>query len=246
MNFLGRFLRSIVTILPSALPGWLLANYAWHLICHDISCKGISTILLLTGVVLLLWSLIVFVLSLFEKEKKEDYDMWKRFRINLLSITPNILFHAALFGVMLYCCMALIIPHINAPGAGKEARLFVWVIIAVPIYELTRVFERKKSIAERPAESNDILSKYVQQPATPGWKLYGGIYLQTFLTFGIWYGVLFFLLPYTSLLTGHINDLSLVVVAIIAIVSFLLLKLFKQTEKTLRARGIVHWNSSYY
>ncbi|NII24603.1 hypothetical protein HB364_05920 [Pseudoflavitalea sp. X16] len=253
MNFLQRMARSFITILPSVLPGWLLGNYAWRMICQDMTCKAISMVLLLTAAILLLWSIIVFVVSLLETEEKEGYDVWKRFRINLLSITPNILFHAAIFGVMLYGCLLLVTSHVDTAATKESGRFFLLVILAVPIYELTRLFERKKSVEDRPEESNDVLKKkndllkkYTPQPASPDWKVYGGIYLQTAFTFGIWYGVLFLLLPYKSLFEGHIKETSLLVIAVMAVVSFLLLKLFKQTEKLLRARGIISWDSSYF
>lgn len=249
MNLLRRLLRSIITILPSALPGLWLGMYTWRQSCSNMPCKTINIVLLLTAAVLLIWSLIVFAVSLIENNSTVKDETWKRFRINLLSITPNILVHAGIFGIMLYASAMMIVSNIDTSDYKATGSLYLVVTFAVPVYELTRIFERKKSVAAPdPGDPLQPLDK--KGPSSPAtWKTYSGIYGQTILTFGIWYGVMLLVMHYKSLLTDQINNRSwdsLPILLIMAGISFLLVKLFKRSESILRAKGVVRWNSSYF
>ncbi len=144
MNLPRRLIRSIITILPSALPGLWLLNYTLAQRCYDIPCKVMNVVIMLTAVVLLPWSLIVFAASLLEKGSVVKIDGWKRFRVNLLDITPKILIHAAIFGIMLYASMLMITAHIDTSDYKETGSLYLLVTFAAPVYELTRIFERQK------------------------------------------------------------------------------------------------------
>jgi len=249
MNLLRRLTRSIITILPSLLPGLWLLDYTLAQRCYDISCKVINVVVMLTVVALLLWSLIVFAASLIEKESVEKIDGWKRFRINLLDITPKILIHAAIFGIMLYATVIMITSHIDTSNYKETGNLYLLVTFAAPVYELTRIFERRRSVA--PPDTNHVSPLHVEKgrtlPAT--WTTYAGIYGQTLLTFGIWFGIMLLTMRYQYLLTEKINNRSwdaLPVLLIMAGISFLLVKLFKSAELTLRKRGVISWSSSYF
>lgn len=249
MNLLRRLIRSIITILPSLLPGLWLLNYTLEQRCYDFPCKVINVVVLLTAVVLLLWSLIVFALSLLEKASIVKINAWSRFRINLLSVTPNILIHAAIFGIMLYASMLMITAYIDTTNYKETGSLYLLVVLAAPVYELTRIFERKRSVA--PPDTNQTSSPQIEKnrAVSVAWNIYGGIYLQTLLTFGIWFGIMLLIMRYQYLLTDRINNRSwdaLPVLLIMAGISFLLVKLFKRTEQVLRKRGVISWSSSYF
>jgi hypothetical protein len=249
MNLLRRLTRSIITILPSLLPGLWLLNYTLEQRFYDMPSKIINVVILLTAVVLLLWSLIVFAVSLLEKEIIEKRNVWGRLKVNLLDITPKILVHAAIFGIMLYASVMMIASYIDTSNYKETGSLYLLVTFAAPVYELTRIFERRKSIA--PPDTDHASPLQVEKgrtlPAT--WTNYAGIYGQTLLTFGIWFGIMLLIMRYQYLLTEKINNRSwdvLPVLLIMAGVSFLLVKLYKRTEQALRKRGTINWNSSYF
>ncbi|AXY76598.1 hypothetical protein D3H65_22500 [Paraflavitalea soli] len=249
MNLLRRLIRSIITILPSLLPGLWLLNYTLEQRCYDFPCKVINVVVLLTAVVLLLWSLIVFALSLLEKESIEKRNTWDRFKVNLLEVTPTILIHAGIFGIMLYATINMITSYIDTSNYKETGNLYLLVTFAAPVYELTRIFERRKSVA--PPDTDHVSALGVEKGKTiPATRItYGGIYGQTFLTFGIWFGIMLLIMRYQYLLTDRINNRSwdaLPVLLIMAGISFLLVKLFKRTEQVLRKRGVISWSSSYF
>lgn len=211
--------------------------------------KIINVVILLTAVALLIWSLIVFAVSLLEKEIIEKRNVWGRFKVNLLDITPKILIHAAIFGIMLYASVIMITAHIDTSNYKETGSLYLIVTFAAPVYELTRIFERRKSIA--PPDIDHAAPLQVEKVSTaPAIRItYIGIYLQTLLTFGIWFGIMLLIMRYQYLLTGKINNRSwdaLPVLLIMAGISFLLVKLFKSAEQALRKRGVISWNSSYF
>ncbi|MBO9562206.1 MAG: hypothetical protein J7621_05500 [Niastella sp.] len=248
MNLLRRIARSLITILPSLLPGLGLGWYAWRTRCFNIQCKSLLVVLLLTAAVLVIWSLIVLVLSLLENDPIIKTDTWGRFRVNLLDITPNVLLHAAIFGVMLYTSAVMIVSNIDTSNYKQTGSLYLIAVFAVPVYELTRIFERKKSVA--PPEGDDDVARVLEKKvrvSRPSWKVYAGIYLQTVLTFGIWYGIMLLILQGRILAGQAYNkswDIPLLVV--MAGVSFLLVKFFKRIESQLRAKGAISWDSSYF
>src|SRR6202000_1250251 len=107
----------------------------------------INVVIMLTAAVLLLWSLIVFAASLLEKGSVIKTNTWDRLKVNLLDITPKILIHAAIFGIMLYASVLMITAHIDTSNYKETGSLYLIVTFAAPVYELTRIFERRRSVA---------------------------------------------------------------------------------------------------
>lgn len=211
-------------------------------------CKTVLVVLMLTAVILVIWSLIVLVLSLLENDPIIKTDTWGRFRVNLLDITPNVLLHAGIFGCMLFLSTMMIVSNIDTSNYKQTGSLYLIAVFAVPVYELTRIFERKKSVAppERDEDVARVLDKKVRV-SRPSWKIYAGIYLQTVLTFGIWYGIML-LIMHGRILAGQAHNKSwdIPVLLVMAGFTFLLVKLFKRLEGRLRASGTINWDSSYF
>ena len=248
MNLLRRIVRSLITILPSALPGLWLGWYAWRRQCHNIQCKSILVVLLLTAVVLVIWSLILLAVSLIDNNPIVKTDTWGRVKVNLFDITPNILFHAAIFGAMLYASAVMIVSNINTTNYKETGSLYLIAVFAAPVYELARIFERRKSVAPPKTGDDAVVLDKKARLSPSAWKTYCGIYAQTLLTFGIWYGTMFLVLQGRKLLAGQANNQSwdIPLLLIMAGVTFLLVKLFRRSESLLRTRGVVSWNSSYF
>jgi len=250
MNSLNRIGGAFFAILPSAIPGGLLFWQAWTTPCNNMPCKTLSIVMLLTGVVLIIWSIIIWVACVMVKETK---DVGRRFRVNLTNIVPAILLYAIFAGVLLYYTTYLFVTYFTPQQLGK-GKLLLFAIFFLPLYELSRLIERKSSVrqyvleetGQPPSPADPDGQKIVEKPIAI--QVQALMFLQSLVTFCIWYLVALQIVQHQQQIpwiAASAEWKQLIVLGIIAAASFLLYKIFGWLENYCRKLGILQWHSKY-
>lgn len=228
MNFLSRLGHGIVIMFPTAVAATILIYVAWNWTCNSTSCKTINGLVMLTGFVLAGWSLIILLARLATKDHELKMSTGKSLVVNLTEILPLVLFYAAFTGAMVYFCFILFRDHLS--GIEKKGNKLLFICgLFLPVYELTRTFERKKSVT--------------------GFGAQLVLHIQTLLTFAGWYYLMLFILKNRNALPSFEKAAKwqyLYLVGAMAAASFILYKCYEWIEKFLRDQGIISWNSKYF
>jgi hypothetical protein len=180
MSLLQRVLHMFLIVSPSVLVGGALGWWGGRRICpgDDFVCKAQTVTVLLVAVGLLGWSLLLASAFLLEREGDGRLTPLQRLRVNLFDVTPNVVIHAAVFGVLLYPAIEVCRSLLALLPEGEEDLAGVAFTCALlpPVYALTWILRRKRPEAAAAG-------------SLAGWLFLAKIVLQTLAGYALWSGL---------------------------------------------------------
>jgi hypothetical protein len=248
MNFLSRLGHGIVIMIPTALVAFVLIYGAWNWTCNSTSCKIINLLVMLTGLVLAGWSLIVLVARLGTENHQLKMSTGKSLAVNLTEILPTVLFYAAFTGAMAFFCFTMLTHYLANTEKGINKLLFFCGLF-LPLYELSRIMERKSSVKVVYPEVPEEMRVYFKPQKPWSFPTLIKIHLQSVVTFAGWYYLMMFILKNRSSLPGFTKkpgweNISLFVA--MGLASIILYICYELAERSLRQQGVIKWNSRYF